>query len=233
MISEPGNRQRLIEHFAFLAKSDAAMRKTFFERASLVRLPAGHIICHDGGQCAHLALVLAGQARIYKLGENGREVTLYRVEPGESCVVTASCILSQRPFPAFAVCETEVEAAVVAKPDVEAWLTASPHWRSFIFDLVADRIGEVFAVLDAVLFQPLDQRLAAFLLQRLKRSTGAASAERVLRITHQELASELGSSREVVTRILRDFEQTGAVATRRGQIEVRNPEMLERRLQTP
>ncbi|NEX19004.1 Crp/Fnr family transcriptional regulator [Thiorhodococcus mannitoliphagus] len=227
MINTPDQRERLLAAFPFLADSDARLREAFFQRAVMARLPAGHIICHDGGECSQLALVLAGRARIYKLGENGREVTLYRIEPGESCVVTASCILSNRPFPAFAVCETDVEAAVVAKSDVETWLTASPSWRAFVFALVAERIGEVFSVLDAVLFQPLDQRLAAYLLGRCER---ASPPSRIVRITHQELASELGSSREVVTRALRDFEQAGALLTGRGQIDLVNPDVLKARV---
>ncbi|NEV62599.1 Crp/Fnr family transcriptional regulator [Thiorhodococcus minor] len=227
MISEPDQRARLLARFPFLANSDAPLREAFFRRALMARLPAGHIICHDGGECSQLALVLEGCARIYKLGENGREVTLYRIEPGESCVVTASCILSHRPFPAFAVCETDVEAAVVAKSDVETWLTASPSWRAFVFELVAERIGEVFSVLDAVLFQPLDQRLAAYLLSRCER---AAPPSRIVQTTHQELASELGSSREVVTRALKELEQAGALITGRGQITLVNPGVLKARV---
>ncbi|AFL72758.1 Crp/Fnr family transcriptional regulator [Thiocystis violascens] len=229
MIQDSSQQRRLIERFAFLRDGGEALRETFFAQAKVATLPAEHIICRDGGQCSQLALVLAGTGRVYKLGENGREITLYRIEAGQSCVVTASCILSQRPFPAFAVCETEVEAAVVAQGDVQRWLTSSSHWRDFIFAQVAERIGEVFSVLDAVLFQPLDQRLAALLLHRARRSPKGAARGRILRVTHQELAVELGSSREVITRLLRDFEKTGALLTGRGQIELLDPSILEAR----
>ncbi|MBK5965741.1 Crp/Fnr family transcriptional regulator [Thiocystis minor] len=229
MIQDISQQRRLIERFAFLSDGGTALREPFFAQAKVATLPVDHIICRDGGQCSQLALVLAGTARIYKLGENGREITLYRVEAGQSCVVTASCILSQRPFPAFAVCETEVEAAVVSQADVQRWLTSSSHWRDFIFAQVAERIGEVFSVLDAVLFQPLDQRLAALLLHRFGRSRLGASPGGILYVTHQELAVELGSSREVVTRMLREFERAGALLTGRGQIELLDPSILEAR----
>jgi CRP/FNR family transcriptional regulator len=215
VIPEGSTRQRLLERFAFLQRADAALRDDFFGGASLATLPAGQEICRDGAQCSHLPLVLEGTARIYKIGENGREVTLYRVETGESCVLTASCVLSHRPFPAFAECETPVTAALVAPEQVARWMTTSPPWREFIFTLIAERLDEVFGVIDAVLFQRLDQRLATFLLRRAE-----AQADTSLQITHQELAAELGSSREVVTRLLRDLENARLVRTGRGRIDL-------------
>lgn len=230
MITDNAIRQRLLEHFPFLGQGKPALCEAVFRQASWAQLPTGQMICHDGGQCSHLALVVAGRARIYKIGENGREVTLYRVGPGESCVVTASCIISQRPFPAFAVCETEIEAAVVSRADVQRWMAESAAWRDFVFALVAERLAEVFSVLDAVLFQPLDQRLAALLLHRCGWPQRPLAPGETLRVTHQELAAELGSSREVVTRVLRDFEAEGLVRTGRGQIRLLEQSGLEARL---
>lgn len=223
VIPEGPTRQRLLERFAFLPRADAALRGDFFAHAALAQLPAGQEICRDGAQCSHLPLVLEGTARIYKIGENGREVTLYRVEAGESCVLTASCVLSHHPFPAFAACETPVTAALVAPEQVARWMTTSPPWREFIFALIAERLDEVFGVIDAVLFQRLDQRLATFLLRR-----GAeAQAETSIQITHQELAAELGSSREVVTRLLKDLENGRLVRTGRGRIDLLDIPALE------
>lgn len=215
MIPEGPTRQRLLERFAFLQQTDATLRNDFFTRAALATLPAGQEICRDGAQCSHLPLVIQGTGRIYKIGENGREVTLYRVEAGESCVLTASCVLSHRPFPAFAECETPVTAALVAPEQVAHWMTTSRPWREFIFTLVAERLDEVFGVIDAVLFQRLDQRLATFLLRRAE-----AQGDPSLQITHQELAAELGSSREVVTRLLKDLENGRLVRTGRGRIDL-------------
>jgi len=224
MISDPRQRERLLDVFPFLRTADADFRDALFDHASLVRLAAGHLICQDGAQCALLPLVIAGTGRVYKLGENGREITLYRVEPGESCVVTASCILSGTPFPAFAECETDVEALVVRPGEMRQWMASSAHWRAYIFGLIAGRLQEVFGVLDAVLFQRLDQRLIALLL-----NLRSASPEDVVRMTHQALAVELGSSREVISRVLKGLEGQGLLRIARGRIELLDLAELVRR----
>lgn len=224
MIDDPQQRQRVFERFPFLEKAPASFRKELCDRVAPVKLPARHLICQDGSQCTVIPLVMAGTGRVYKLGENGREVTLYRVEPGESCVLTASCILSGRVFPAFAECETEVEAIVARPAEVRRWMAMSEQWREYIFGLIASRLQEVFGVLDAVLFQRLDQRLAAFLLGQ--RADGSDSP---IRMTHQALAAELGSSREVVSRVLKGLEEQGLLRMTRGQIELLDRAGLERR----
>jgi CRP/FNR family transcriptional regulator len=226
MIGDRHQQQRILDCFPFLVEASPCFRAELFGNASLARLPAGHLICHDGSRCSVLALVLAGTGRVYKLGENGREITLYRVEPGESCVVTASCILSGQPFPAFAECETEVEAIVVSSAETRRWMTESEPWRAYIFGLIANRLQEVFGVLDAVLFQRLDQRLIVLLLERDASRPGEG-----IRMTHQSLAVELGSSREVVSRILKALEGKGLLRTQRGLIELLDRNGLEARAQ--
>ena len=224
MISDLRQRQRIFDRFPFLERASAAFRDEFCDRVSLVQLPAGHLICHDGSPCALLPLVIAGTGRVYKLGEQGREITLYRVEPGQSCVVTASCILSGQTFPAFAECETEVEAIVARPAEVRRWMALSEPWREYIFGLIASRLQEVFGVLDAVLFQRLDRRLIAFLL-----SQQTAAPESAIRMTHQALAVELGSSREVISRVLKGLEEQGLLRTTRGLIELLDLPGLELR----
>ena len=224
MISDSQQRQRVLQRFPFLRNAAAGFIDQCFDSTSLIRLPAGHLICQDGGECSHLPLVIEGTGRVYKLGENGREMTLYRVEAGESCVVTASCILSGKPFPAFAECESDVEALVVRAPEVRRWMAECAPWREYVFALIADRLQEVFGVLDAVLFQRLDQRLIGLLLQRAQ-----TDPRREIRMTHQTLAVELGSSREVVSRLLKALEMQGTLRTERGLIKLLDIPALERR----
>jgi CRP/FNR family transcriptional regulator len=214
MIADPADQARLLERFAFLRGAENGLRPAFLRAASLAALPAGSTIARQGEACAHLALVLAGTARVYRLGESGREITLYRIRPGESCVLTASCILRQGPFPAFAECETDLEAALVSQREVELWLKDHQPWRDFVFGLVSERLMEVIGLLDAVVFQRLEQRLARRLLDLLGAGEGPIA------VTHQSLAAELGSSREVVSRLLGAFEERGLLATGRGRIEV-------------
>jgi len=164
-------------------------------------------------QCGHLALVTEGVARVYKLGENGREITLYRISGGESCILTASCIISGRPFPAFAVCEEPIEALVISSPAVKRWTNEFPAWRDYLFGLIGDRLGDVISVVEEIAFRRVDRRLAHYLLQRLE-----PTASDSLNITHQAIASDLGTSREVVSRILKDFEHQGLISVSRGSV---------------
>ncbi|MEW8349004.1 MAG: cyclic nucleotide-binding domain-containing protein, partial [Candidatus Thiodiazotropha taylori] len=102
MISDTGNITQITQQFQFLQQAERDFQQRFFERASKIDLPADQPICHQGTECTHLALVISGSARVYKLSENGREITLYRIGPGESCILTASCIMNGEPFPAYA-----------------------------------------------------------------------------------------------------------------------------------
>ncbi|QGU34040.1 helix-turn-helix domain-containing protein [Thermochromatium tepidum ATCC 43061] len=224
MIADPDRRLRILKGFDFLRAASSEFQREFFARVMHVRLPAGQAICQAGAYCAHLPLVLAGRARVYQLGENGREITLYRVHSGEGCVLTASCLLSARPFPAFAVCETEVEAVVVQPASVRLWLGNCEPWREYLFGLIASRLVEVFGVLDAVLFQRLDQRLIEHLLRQAEHLGSDA-----IQATHQMLAAELGSSREVISRLLKGLEEQGLLRARRGWIELLDRDALRRR----
>ena len=213
MIADPKTRDRLIVAFPFLAAADATFLDRVLSRASLIGLANGQPVCHEGALCSVLPLVLSGSARVFKGSESGREITLYRLGPGESCVMTASCILSANPFPASAVCETDVEAVVLPAGDVTAWLQESTAWRAFLFGLVADRLHRIISVVEDVVFLRMDQRLADFLLrQSLDPGDGA------IHLTHQQIADDLGTSREVVSRLLKDFEQRDLVSTTRGRL---------------
>lgn len=221
MITDTELRTRIRAAFPFLEQAPKGFVEDFFRAAAYARLDKGAFICLEGAQCSHLALVLAGSARVYKLGETGREITLYRVETGQSCVLTASCILNGLPFPAFAVSEAPVEAAVLPPAQVARWVAESPAWRAYVFGLVAARLGEVIGVVEEVAFRRMDRRIAAFLLQRAAEESAAP-----VQATHQQIAAELGTSREVVTRILKDLEEQGLIGTGRGSVRIRDAEGL-------
>ena len=177
----------------------------------------------EGTLCSHLALVLNGQARVYKSGPEGRELTLYRVRPGESCILTTSCILSDRSFPAFAVAETELTARLVSAATVREWMQRYPTWRTYVFDLLARRLDAVIASVEEVAFRRLDARLATVLLE----AHDAADAD-TIHTTHEQLAADLGSAREVISRLLKHFERDGLVTLRRRAITVTNLQELKR-----
>ena len=219
----PDVQQQALTTLPFLRTADEGFRQRFFEQVTPVTLPAGRFICMEGNHCAHLPLVLAGTARVYKIGETGREITLYRIEPGASCILTTSCILSDRAFPAFAVAETEVEALVVPAPLLTAWLRDHAAWRTYVFDLLSRRLAHVIELVEDVAFRHVDARLAAYLLDAM--DPHAHTIER----THEAVAADLGTSREVVSRLLKDFEQAGLVALARGRIRVEAAAPLKQR----
>lgn len=220
MISDPQLRADVPRLFPVVGLMSPAHRDEFFSVTAPVTLEKGVNICGEGQQCTHLPLVLSGNARVFKLSESGREITLYRIDPGESCVLTASCMIGHSPFPANAIVEDDVSALLVPVQHVYRWLTESAAWRDFLFSLVAERLAEVISVVEEIAFRRVDARIADHILENVDISGK-------LRRTHQNIAFDLGTSREVVTRILKDFEHRGAVRLARGEIMLLDSKALE------
>ena len=196
--------------------ADDALFSELCQFGDYVKLPPGQHICMEGSHCSSLALVLSGTARVYKLGESGKEITLYRVEAGESCVLTLSCIASGKSFPAFAISETDVEAIVIPTSKVRSWMEQQPSWRDYAWNLIASRLADVISLVDEITFKRMDERLAHYLKQQRQQH-----GER-LTITHQQIAADLGTSREVISRLLKDLQQRGELRLGRGQIVLTN-----------
>lgn len=173
--------------------------------------------------CSHLPLLLDGRVRVYKIGAEGQELTLYRAHPGESCILTTSCILSDRPFPAYALAETDIKARLVPASTVKQWMEEYASWRRYVFALLAHRLDTVIAAVEEVAFHRLDARLASVLVEAVQ-----AREENRIHTTHEELAADLGSAREVVSRLLKEFEREGYVSLERGAVTVEQPQGLRR-----
>jgi CRP/FNR family transcriptional regulator len=199
---------------------DAALMGELAAAAVAASLPRGQSICREGDTCHQLALLTSGSARIFKTAESGREITLYRVEPGECCILTASCMLSDRAFPANAVVEGHLEAVVIPEPQVLQWMASSPSWRQFMWSLLAERLADVIGLVEEIAFRRMDERLREYLAEHA-RDKGP-----VLHATHSQVAADLGTSREVVSRMLKDLELRGLLRLSRGRIELGDPEAL-------
>jgi len=212
--------QRIARLLPILQRLEAQLVREFQQSASFARIPVGRDIFVEGDPTEAIALLLSGVVRVYKIGETGREITLYRFGSGESCILTANAILSQQTFPAIATVEQETEAVMIPADKFRDWVRRHDQWREFVFDLFSQRLSSVMAVVDEVVFRHMDTRVAAFLLQK-------AQLHNPLRITHQEIAAELGSSREVISRLIEDFASQGIVHVGRGTIEVLDFELLE------
>jgi CRP/FNR family transcriptional regulator len=206
----------------FLQRADEGLKQELRQHAEYVHIPAGHDIFVDGDRVEGIALLLSGVVRVYKIGETGREITLYRFGLGQSCILTANAILSEKSFPAIATVEEEAEAVMIPAEAFRRWVNKYDLWREFVFDLLSERLSTVMAVVDEVVFKRMDRRVAVWLLNQ-------AGVKNPMRITHQEIAAELGSSREVISRILEDFSREALIESGRGTIEVLDFEGLESR----
>jgi CRP/FNR family transcriptional regulator len=179
-------------------------------------VPAGTVLFEPNMPCTGFPLVLEGSVRVSKVAANGREVVLYRVSPGEGCILSGACLLGQNDYAARGVAESDVTLlGIPAEPFQRLILDCEP-FRRFVFDMYGARLAEVIEAVEEIAFRRLDQRLAQLLIQRGPIVHG----------THQNLADELGSVREVVSRLLRGFEERGWVELARERVTVVDPKAL-------
>lgn len=200
-----------------LASLPLPLRARVLAEGMPVSLPAGARLFASGDRVQGFPLVLDGSVRVAKTGAHGRELVLYRVGPGEGCILTSSCLLGDTPYAAEGTVERPARLLVLPRPLFDALLEHVP-FRAFVFRLFSSRLAELTELVEAVAFRRLDSRLAERLLGR-----GAK-----LRVTHQQLALELGTVREIVSRVLKSFEEQGLVALGREQIEILDAAGLRR-----
>ncbi len=215
-----GLRDRVRETLQFLKGAGPELLDMFYEKAEFVQIRAGQHILTEGAECNMIIFLLSGSARAYKLGENGREITLYRIKGGEGCVLAASCILNHTPYPVFAVAEFDLEALIVAAPVFRCWVQKYAFWRDYVFGLMSQRITSVIMLIEEIAFRRMDTRISEYLIQKMDVVSGK------LQTTHQQIAADLGTSREVVSRILKDFEHRGWIVLSRNIIQIKDSDAL-------
>jgi CRP/FNR family transcriptional regulator len=189
--------------------------------ARRVTLPPGATVFRQGSACEQYLLVIDGNVRVLMLTDAGHEVVLYHVRPGQSCMLTTSCLLGGVPYPADGVTETSLSAIAIESGEFRRALGESPGFRTFVFRNIGARFAEVIGRLSDVAFGSIDRRLATALLREHQSRQPVA-------LTHQALAVELGTAREVVSRHLKRFEKQGWVSLGRSQIDLLDPAALLR-----
>lgn len=204
---------RILNVFPILQHADPQAVHAFQQATFFTSLPACKIVFAEGDRASALAMVLSGTVRVYKTGKTGREITLYRFGSGDSCILTANAILNNQPFPVNAIVEQPVEAILIPEDVFRDWVNRYALWREFVFSLLALRLTNVLILVDDLVFRRMDARVAAFLHQR-------GQMQNPLFVTHQEVAAELGSSREVISRILEGFVAAGLIRSARGVVEI-------------
>ncbi len=215
--------KELIENYPAIEEAGAELQEQLKQYAILKKIPAGEFIFIEKDNCTFFALLLSGRVRVFKEGESGREVTLYRFEKGESCILTVSCILSDSLYPAIAVAEEDSEAFLIPANVFREWISKFDAWRKYVFEILAKRLSSVIMVVEEVAFKRVDSRIAELLLNNPPDEAG------IVNLTHQQIAAEIGTSREVVTRIIKDLEHEMLISSTRGQISILNPSELRKK----
>jgi CRP/FNR family transcriptional regulator, anaerobic regulatory protein len=207
--------------FEGLARLSEEVRAGLVADSRLASVPAGTVVFGPGKAPENLLLLVEGSVRVQQTAEGGREVVLYRVGAGESCVLTTACLLGYEGYPAEGITETDVRAVMVPRRVFEDLIVRSADFRRFVFAAYARRITDLIRVIDDIAFRRIDVRLSPRLLD-------LADPDGKLRATHQDLALELGTAREVVSRQLHEFQRRGWVTLGRGQIDLVETSALRR-----
>jgi len=169
-------------------------------------------IYSEGDSCSVIALMISGEIRVFKIGESGREITLYEIERGDTCILNASCILSNMSYPANAVTMQDAELLLVPAREFRRLLARYEEMRDFVFALLSRRLASVMSLVEEVAFGRMDLRLFEYIEEK--------SEDGKLNSTHQKIANDLGTSREVVSRILKEFERQGKIRLSRNLIQI-------------
>lgn len=216
MQSTPNNLDWL-DIFPDLAALEAPAKALILKYARIVEAPVGTVGYREGGPCGAYVMRLAGRSRVYKMSSSGREILLYRVNAGETCVITTTCLLGNSDYPASTIVEEAIRDVILPSAAFNQLMIDSKVFRTFVMTNYGALISDLIVLLDEVAFHSLDARLAKLLLE-----SGAENVHR----THQQIADELGTAREVISRQVKRFEQKNWVALGRGQVDILDREAL-------
>ena len=199
------------ERFRGTAALPRDVRDRLLQSARTARYPSGKLVFGPNNIPDSLMFLIEGTIRVSQTSENGRDIVLYRVEAGESCVLTTACMLAEEAYNAEGTAETDVVAVILPRVAFDRLVSEEPAFRSFVFAAYSRRLIDLLRVVDDVAFGRIDVRLAERLL-------ALAHGDAEISATHQQMASELGTAREVVSRVLQDFAKRGLISQTRGRI---------------
>jgi CRP/FNR family transcriptional regulator, anaerobic regulatory protein len=209
----------ILEQLDFYRDSPAELRSDILAAARHVTFAPGEMIFREGDSSSHFAAVGTGSVRVFRIGSTGREITLYHVRDGQSSLVSMLSVLLGRPAIATAQAEVATEAVLLPAAACREWVNVGEPMRTFIFETVIRALVDVTSTLEDVAFRPMERRLAALLLQHVVIAG-------VIAMRHEDIAAELGTAREVVSRLLESYERKGAINLSRGRIEIRDEPLL-------
>lgn len=214
MRMETLTKKQFTDAFPIFAKATEKLTADLLSVAHFQKFPKDLQVYRDGDACAAIAFLLSGDIRVYKTGEGGREITLYEIGRGETCILNASCILSNLSYPAQAVAMEAGEMLLIPANDFRRLVADYEEMRNFVFNILSQRLAEVMALVEEIAFGRMDRRLMDYIVEK--------SGDNRLAATHQKIADDLGTSREVVSRLLKDFERKGRIMLSRNLIELKS-----------
>lgn len=213
------DKQDILDGIAFYREAPAELQAGIASVARHVRLTPGDVLFREGETPGQVAALGAGSVRVFRVGSTGREVTLYHVRGRQASLVGMLSILLGRPTIATAQAEVATEAVVFPAAAMREWVDSNEAVRRFVFETVTQALVDVTSLLEDVVFRSMDSRLAALLIAHV-------DADGVIAMRHEDIAAELGTAREVVSRLLEGFERMGAVRRSRARIEIRDDALL-------
>ncbi|MDD5405206.1 MAG: Crp/Fnr family transcriptional regulator [Sulfuricella sp.] len=211
-------KAQLLALFPSLRDLPAELMRRLEQEAVYIEAPAGTVLFESSSPCQAFPMPLTGSVRVVRTGANGRELQLYRVSPGESCIITSSCLLGQNAYPARGIAEGMLTAVVLPRALFSLLIEQHPPFRAYVFNLFGERLADLMQLVEEVAFHKLDQRLAALLLNKGE----------IIHVTHQGLADELGSVREIVSRLLKSFQDQGMLELGREQVRIIDTKALRK-----
>lgn len=183
----------------------------------------GTLLMEDGDECGNIVLLLEGTIRVYKLSPQGKEITLYRINKGETCILSVSCIMSDTTYPAFAEVEDVASLITIPYKYFKEFMGNDIEIQKYVFKLLSSKLIQVMTLIEEITFKSMNTRVAEFLYESVKKNNG----DKLLMLTHEEISKELGTAREVISRLLKEFEKEGFILLSRGKIEILQLEMLK------
>lgn len=215
------NAEILKSGFSFWDRLTAGEQELLISCSTFVHYPKGAPIHRSDERCAGLLLVRSGQIRAYLLSEDGREVTLYRLFQGDTCVLSASCVLNEVAFDVMIDAVEDTEAVLIPIGIFHQLMETNVYVELYSYKMATERFSDVMWSMQQILFMGVDRRLAIFLWDEMVKN-----GKDTISYTHDQMARYIGSAREVVSRMLKYFSQEGIISQSRGSIRILDREKL-------